>query len=286
MDGMPDFPFCSGIATSSDFSNDKYAEVVGVLQSSQKRFLDREEDFRSSTYRWPSDALNNWSRIWEYPYIAANIERLASQKTPQDGGSRILDFGSGVTFFPFYLASLGFDVVCADIDPICEKDLQRAIKVFEDQQEGSVEFGLIEERRVPVADETIDMVYCISVIEHILDFEYEIAEMHRVLKPGGGLLLTLDIDLRGDHEIGLQSWNRLRECLFDAFTLELPYRALHPADVLTRKSSPADGRSAGFSSLSPLYVVKNLILRHVLRKPAPRLTPPDLAVEGIVLTKR
>ena len=47
------------------------------------------------------------------------------------------------------------------------------------------EFGLIENGRWPVADESIDLSICDSVLEHIVDPEAFFGELERVTKPGG-----------------------------------------------------------------------------------------------------
>lgn len=48
---------------------------------------------------------------------------------------------------------------------------------------------------VPVADERFDAVICVHVLEHIEDDRAAIAEIHRVLKPGGWALISVPIRL-------------------------------------------------------------------------------------------
>jgi len=45
-------------------------------------------------------------------------------------------------------------------------------------------------RVIPFPDEHFDCVLCSEVVEHLFDAHAAIAEIHRVLKPGGKLLLT------------------------------------------------------------------------------------------------
>ena len=42
-----------------------------------------------------------------------------------------------------------------------------------------------------ISDNTVDTIVCISVLEHIFDYQQALAEIERVLKPGGKLLLTV-----------------------------------------------------------------------------------------------
>ncbi len=44
---------------------------------------------------------------------------------------------------------------------------------------------------LPLADETFDLAQCTQVLEHIEDHEHAAAELARVVKPGGHLLITV-----------------------------------------------------------------------------------------------
>ena len=151
--------------------------------------------FRSPEYKWPTDALHAWSRVWEYPYayhhLKASRSRFQEAKPPV-----VVDFGSGVTFFPFAVAKLGYRVICSDIDPLCQRDLTNASRYLSSAP-GSMEFRLLGQRTTAFNDAEVDIIYCISVLEHIPDFENTITEFSRMLKKGGLLLLTIDLDLRG-----------------------------------------------------------------------------------------
>src|SRR5580692_555554 len=50
----------------------------------------------------------------------------------------------------------------------------------------------IDLERIRVADESFQCVIALSVIEHVPQVERALAEMHRVLAPGGRLLVTTD----------------------------------------------------------------------------------------------
>ncbi len=54
-------------------------------------------------------------------------------------------------------------------------------------------------KNLPFKESTFDRVFCVSVLEHIeKDHSLCVREMLRVLKPGGILILTLDILLKGE----------------------------------------------------------------------------------------
>lgn len=57
-------------------------------------------------------------------------------------------------------------------------------------------------QRLPVADASFDIVTCIDVLEHLDDDVRAIAELRRILRPGGTLLVTVPafMSLWGDHD--------------------------------------------------------------------------------------
>jgi hypothetical protein len=62
--------------------------------------------------------------------------------------------------------------------------------------------------------------------------------MARILRKNGRLILTIDIDLNGKHEIGLGGYLRLRSALSQSFELAAPEITVHPVDQLTTANGP------------------------------------------------
>ena len=270
-----------GLATLSDLQTDRWRQLFGALESAQRSFLDRQHLFRSPEYPWPRDPLHTWSRVWEYPYAYHHLQRLLS--APGGRAPKIADLGSGVTFFPFALAQLGFQVSCVDVDPTCDRDLARAASVFP-HAPGSVEFRLTDGSRLPFEDASLDGLYCISVLEHIPNFDAVVADIGRVLVPGGLLVLTIDLDLRGDAAIGVSDRRRLVEYIDRHFERVCPDVTVHPADVLHSLAGPyplprptLPGRAVGLVRRE---------LQRLARGAADPLPPPQLAAEGFVLRRR
>lgn len=56
-------------------------------------------------------------------------------------------------------------------------------------------------QKTPFADQTFDVVLCNHVMEHVSDDSVAMAEVHRILKPGGWAMLQVPIALRLDHTI-------------------------------------------------------------------------------------
>jgi SAM-dependent methyltransferase len=203
------------------------------------------------------------------------------QSLPKEAAPTVIDFGCGVTFFPFVVSRLGCQVVGIDNDPVCQQDLDRAAKTI-DAKPGEVSSRLSENGRIPGADASIDAIYSVSVLEHIPACEKFIPELARLLKPSGLLVLTIDMDLRGDQEIGVQGYRRLRDALDQFFDLTVPEVTAHPADLLKTSNGPFP---IAMDSV-PKHLIKKWIAGPLRgRQPKPRLAY-DLAVMGIVARKK
>jgi len=94
----------------------------------------------------------------------------------QVGSGPALDFGAGAGTFAELLRARGLDVRCLEPDPHLQARLA---------DQGLSVIGSAAE----IADNSIDYVYSLNVLEHIEDDQAAVAEIHRVLRPGGLLLL-------------------------------------------------------------------------------------------------
>lgn len=227
----------NGISAVADLDTPPFQRLFDELEREQEAFLSCQSDFRSPDYHWPRSPLHNWSRAWEYPYVYHAIREWRETLGP-DIRPVVADVGSGVTFFPFAIAKLACQVVCTDIDPICETDLAKACELVP-HAPGSVQFRRTGGVDLPFNDEECDAVYCISVLEHIPEFEKTVAEIARVLKPDGFCVITCDLDLRPEgKELGATELSRLRTVLGEYFVPLRPTRTIHPVEMLTTHNSP------------------------------------------------
>lgn len=214
-------PFArSGLVALDVFDDPAYPDAFEECARAQTSFLAAEDAFRSPAYRWERDALRQWSRCWEYPYALAQLRA----RPPGE----VVDFGSGVTFFPFALARAGWKVTCVDSDPLAIHDLGLASTVHATPLRALLNAG----PAIPLADASCDAVYSISVLEHLPDPVPVIAEAARVLRPGGLFILTLDVDLAGDGAIAPAAFDQLLAACADHFERLLPEVTIHPRRLL------------------------------------------------------
>lgn len=270
----------SGIAALSDLKSNVWESTFADLDRQQIQFQQNEAKFRSSDYKWPRNALHNWSRVWEYPYAYLNI--LAALDTGiLKSGSQVVDLGSGVTFFPFVVARKGLQVSCADIDPTNDTDLKKAIQV-EPAAPGSVTSLLINGTNLPFKDESVDLLYCISVLEHIPQPWGLLGEIGRCVKKGGRIIITMDLAMDGMGEITVTNRLRLHEELAKNFRSCVPTLTVHPADMLTIYRGPFPMRKTWIRK--KLSFIKNRVVKPMVGK-KPGRHDIDSAVEGLVLEK-
>ena len=166
--------------------------------------------------KWVSDPLHQWSRQWEYPFVFGRIESSLTNT----GKPRILDAGSGVTFFPYYLKQKinSAEVYCCDSD----ESLEAIYRVINGSVQSGVEFTRADMRKLPFQDDWFDAVYCISVLEHTDNYEEIIDDFHRVLTPGGKLIVTFDISLDGTRDISIERAAKLIDALNKKFDSDDP----------------------------------------------------------------
>jgi SAM-dependent methyltransferase len=108
--------------------------------------------------------------------IRAQLDRL-----PVPPGARVLDAGCGSGRTLQELVDYG-EVHGVELNP-------EAAELARSRGHGEVLVGRLEE--LPFADGTFDLITCLDVIEHTPDDRVTLAELRRVTRPGGWLLVTV-----------------------------------------------------------------------------------------------
>lgn len=217
-----------------------YVSLVGSpefrqLAAFSDDFVARHErPLKRYSRKWVADPLHQWSRQWEYPYVFERLKSLAGQNS----AVRILDAGSGFTFFPYYLAFsfASARVYCVDSD----RDLQRLF--LRAKTSRRVCFCCSGLHELPFQDASLDVIYSISVLEHIKFPAGLVPELARVLRPGGRLLITFDVSVDGSRRMSIEEGRTFVESTtqeFDfaeAIPTSLRMQSLQP-DILTTRAS-------------------------------------------------
>ena len=128
----------------------------------------RSVQFYEEKYRL-GDEIPRTSKLYTLSYI------------PKEGHLKVLDIGCGGGLNSRSISSLGHLVVGIDIS-------NEALKKY---RECGFECCRMDvERGLGFDDKYFDLVFCSEVIEHLVNFEVLLEEIHRVLKPGGRLILS------------------------------------------------------------------------------------------------
>ena len=120
-----------------------------------------------------------------------DLQIIASWIKP---GTKILDLGCGEgrhvisAYVEQQVESFGVDLSVDDLKTTRDK-----FRHFEQPRDTNRAFGLASANalELPFADNTFDKVICSEVLEHIPDYQGALAEIQRVLKPGGLLCASV-----------------------------------------------------------------------------------------------
>jgi SAM-dependent methyltransferase len=126
------------------------------------------------------DAVETWGGRDERVFSYLPLERDLLDSLPED--ARILDLGCGAGSHMSLLAS-GGRVVGLD----SSLSLLVRASTFGDVVAGAGE-------RLPLRDATVDLVHVSHVLHHAEDHRVVLGEIHRVLRPGGSLVLIETCD--------------------------------------------------------------------------------------------
>jgi len=108
--------------------------------------------------------------------LRTNLDFLARTALLKPG-DRILEVGCGIGTVVFELSRQGHDVVGVDISRV-------AIE-YGRSKYGDIRLDVQPAEELAFADESFDAVLSFDLFEHIARIDRHVAEVHRVLKPGG-----------------------------------------------------------------------------------------------------
>ncbi|SHE78517.1 Methyltransferase domain-containing protein [Microbulbifer donghaiensis] len=103
-------------------------------------------------------------------------------------GQKVLDLGCGEGRHAIHLLiSEAIDIVAVDLNIADVRTACERAQPFAEQQQtrGRLLFSVANGLQLPFAEGTFDVVICSEVLEHIEDYRAVLAEIDRVLKPGG-----------------------------------------------------------------------------------------------------
>lgn len=186
--------------------NPIYREWTEVF--SDKFVKDNDDILAKYKLQWVGDPLRSWSRGWEYTFVAAAIRKYV----PPGRDMFLLDVGSGITFIDWMIA---YDILeDSPRSRIIALDNNAAYQDWFDQIDArnaaKARQGILPEKYIvpkvkfmehdikkgiPLPKSSIDIAFCISVMEHVDDTLTAVRNILDVIVPGGLLIITFDIDV-------------------------------------------------------------------------------------------
>ena len=124
-------------------------------------------------------------------------------------GKRVLDVASGEGYGSGLLASVAADVVGVDVDPASVAHARRTY------QRDNLRFVASSATSLPLGDGSIDVVVSFETVEHFVEHDAFMAEIRRVLVPGG--LLVISSPIKGVYFENDVNHFHLRELTRDEF---------------------------------------------------------------------
>jgi ubiquinone/menaquinone biosynthesis C-methylase UbiE len=132
--------------------------------------------------------FNQRAAIWDETASERDMTKLErmARRLNINPGSIILDVGTGTgVFIPFLLKKIGRNGHIVALD-IAEKMLEKAkAKGFN----GNIDYLCADATDIPLDNEIFDSIVCYSTFPHFRDKPRALAEMKRVIKSGGKLLI-------------------------------------------------------------------------------------------------
>jgi ubiquinone/menaquinone biosynthesis C-methylase UbiE len=152
-------------------------------QSAVDAYFDRVSGFWDELYRG-SDVYSAIHRLRQETALRW-IDELESP-----AGARVLELGCGAGFMAVALAQRGFRVHATDAVPAM---LDRARANAAAAGVGDrIEFDVADAQQLAVADASIDLVVALGVIPWLPAPQTAVAEMARVTRPGGAVVVNAD----------------------------------------------------------------------------------------------
>lgn len=127
--------------------------------------------------------IRPWMSFYKFPWIKARLERAAARLE----GKHLLEIGCGMGFDSVEFLRRGVRVTATDLTPTA---VELARQHFEVEGLEPVDVRVENVRDLSFPDETFDAVWARGVLHVTGDTREALAEIHRVLKPGGRAIIS------------------------------------------------------------------------------------------------
>jgi SAM-dependent methyltransferase len=160
------------------------------------------ERIKGANLRYHDAAAGGYDTKWGIDFGPIGQEQVRAKLAKALGGwpeaafGEALEVGSGTGYFALNLLQLGLieRVIATDISP----GMLRQLAATADRLGLEVEIEVTDAERLPFDDGSFDLVFGHAVLHHLPDLHAALAELRRVLRPGGTLVFCGEPSRYGD----------------------------------------------------------------------------------------
>lgn len=138
------------------------------------------------------DVSKKWDTM-RASFFSDNVREIVMTRMHIDPGKVAADLGAGTGFITEGLVKAGLRVIAVDQSQEMLDEMKRKFGSRSD-----IEYRTANTDELPIADEEVEYVFANMFLHHVEDPGKSIREMARIVKTGGGVIVS-DLD-RHDHE--------------------------------------------------------------------------------------
>jgi ubiquinone/menaquinone biosynthesis C-methylase UbiE len=124
--------------------------------------------------------------LWRSPINNAVVDLVDPQ-----AGERVVDIGAGMGAGVMRAATRGAHVIAVEPTPFMRRVLQ--VRRIFSRRRTNIEVADGAAERIPANDRIIDAIWAVNTMHHWVDVERGVAEIARVLRPNGRILLVDEV---------------------------------------------------------------------------------------------
>jgi ubiquinone/menaquinone biosynthesis C-methylase UbiE/uncharacterized protein YbaR (Trm112 family) len=152
--------------------------LVGISAKQERAFQKNNIEQQRDAYL----TTNSWDRYQSDTGYRMKVDLIRNFLGARRGAGYILDVGANTAGESEVLFHLGFNMVATDINEIALSYSKRRSKIHRNEE---MRYYAADLHYLPFADATFDAAIAYEVLHHMEDVKCALAELYRVLRPGG-----------------------------------------------------------------------------------------------------
>jgi SAM-dependent methyltransferase/glycosyltransferase involved in cell wall biosynthesis len=157
-----------------------YCERLGELPETMLQSPPQDSYTREEALRFPVSVSSHdigFRYLFDFTIMARSLDLRP--------GAEVLDFASGSGYVSELLNRLGYTTIAFDLDPELLAVGRERLRIDPRCDTARTRFVVGDGLCLPFPDESFDGIICMNALHHMPDYHASLAEMYRVLRPGG-----------------------------------------------------------------------------------------------------